>query len=93
YNADLKIEPSLATSWEVVGENTWRFNLRKDVKFHDGADFTAKDVLASLTRVSHPTSPLRGNLPAYKSAKIVDDYTIDIELTGPYPLLLNDLTN
>ncbi len=93
YNADLKIEPALATSWEVVGENTWRFNLRKDVKFHDGADFTAKDVLASLTRVSHPTSPLRGNLPAYKSAKIVDDYTIDIELTGPYPLLLNDLTN
>lgn len=93
YNADLQIEPALATSWEIVGDNIWRFNLRKDVKFHDGADFTAKDVLASLTRVSHVTSPLRGNLPAYKSAKIVDDYTIDIELTGPYPLLLNDLTN
>ena len=40
-----------------------------------------------------PTSPLRGNLPAYKSAKIVDDHTIDVEITDNYPLLLNDLTN
>ncbi|WOC15650.1 ABC transporter substrate-binding protein [Pseudochrobactrum sp. MP213Fo] len=93
YDADLQLEPALATSWEITGDNIWRFHLRKDVKFHDGADFTAHDVLASLTRVSHETSPLRGNLPAYKAAKIVDDHTIDIELTGAYPLLLNDLTN
>ena len=93
YDADLKIEPALATSWETVSETVWRFHLRKGVKFHDGAEFTADDVLASLTRVSDDVSPLRGNLPAYKSSKKVDDYTIDIELTGPYPLLLNDLTN
>ncbi|MEF3088019.1 hypothetical protein VLL29_20490, partial [Bacillus altitudinis] len=46
-----------------------------------------------LRRVSHETSPLRGNLPAYKSARKIDDHTVEIELTGPYPLLLNDLTN
>ena len=40
-----------------------------------------------------PASPLKGNLPAYKSAKKVDDHTIDIEVTDTYPLLLNDLTN
>lgn len=93
YDAKLQIEPALATSWENTSEATWRFHLRKGVKFHNGADFTADDVLASLTRVSDETSPLRGNLPAYKSAKKIDDYTVDIELTGPYPLLLNDLTN
>lgn len=93
YDANLKIEPALATSWETVSDSVWRFHLRKGVKFHNGADFTADDVLASLSRVSDPTSPLRGNLPAYKSSKKVDDYTVDIELTGPYPLLLNDLTN
>lgn len=93
YDAKLQIEPALATSWEVVSDNVWRFHLRQGVKFHNGATFTSADVLASLTRVSDKTSPLRGNLPAYKSAKVVDDYTIDIELTGPYPLLLNDLTN
>ncbi|EPX79401.1 ABC transporter substrate-binding protein [Litoreibacter arenae] len=93
YNRDLEIEPALATEWEIVSPTTWRFTLRKDVKFHDGADFTAEDVLASLERVSDETSPLKGNLPAYKSATVVDDYTIDIELNGAYPLLLNDLTN
>jgi peptide/nickel transport system substrate-binding protein len=93
YNADLQIEPALAESWETVESNIWRFHLRKGVKFHDGADFTADDVVASLTRVSDPSSPLRGNLPAYKSATKVDDYTVDIELVGTYPLLLNDLAN
>lgn len=93
YDAELQIEPALAESWEIISDDTWRFNLRKGVKFHNGADFTAADVLASLTRVSHETSPLRGNLPSYKSAEIIDDHTIDIKLTGAYPLLLNDLTN
>lgn len=93
YDAKLQIEPALATSWEMVSDTVWRFHLRKGVRFHNGADFTADDVLASLTRVSDPVSPLRGNLPAYKSAKKIDDFTIDIELVGPYPLLLNDLTN
>ncbi len=93
YSGDLTIEPALAESWEVISPDTWRFKLRQGVKFHNGADLTADDVLASLARVSHPNSPLRGNLPAYKSSAKVDDYTLDITLTGPYPLLLNDLTN
>jgi len=93
YDADLKIEPALAESFENISDTTWRFHLRKGVTFHDGAEFTADDVLASLKRVSDPVSPLRGNLPAYKSASKVDDHTVDIQLSGPYPLLLNDLTN
>ena len=94
YDRDLRIEPALATSWEVLDDRiTWRFRLREGVKFHDGADFTAEDVVASLQRVSHPTSPLKGNLPAYVSSAVVDDLTVDITLNGAYPLLLNDLTN
>ena len=93
YTGDLKIEPALAESWQNVSPTVWRFKLRRGVKFHNGNPFTADDVLASLERVSHPTSPLKGNLPAYKSSKKVDDYTVDIEMDGPYPLLLNDLTN
>lgn len=93
FDRDLQIVPALAESWEIISPTTWRFSLRKDVKFHNGSDFTAEDVLASLTRVSDESSPLKGNLPAYKSAAVVDDHTIDIELTGAYPLLLNDLTN
>jgi peptide/nickel transport system substrate-binding protein len=94
YDMDLKIEPALATSWEILEDQvTWRFKLREGVTFHNGNPFTADDVVASLTRVSDTTSPLKGNLPAYVSSKVVDDYTVDITLNGTYPLLLNDLTN
>jgi peptide/nickel transport system substrate-binding protein len=93
YDANLKIEPALATSWETISPTVWRFKLRQGVKFHNGSPFTADDVITSLERVTHDTSPLKGNLPAYKSAKKIDDYTVDIEVNGPYPLLLNDLTN
>ena len=94
YNKELKIEPALAESWEILPDQvTWRFKLRQGVTFHNGNTFTADDVVASLTRVSDPASPLKGNLPAYVSSKVVDDHTVDITLNGTYPLLLNDLTN
>jgi peptide/nickel transport system substrate-binding protein len=93
YDRDLRIEPALAASWEVVSPTVWRFHLREGVTFHDGAAFDADDVIASLRRVSHPASPLKGNLPAYKSATKIDALTVDIEMNGAYPLLLNDLTN
>ena len=47
---DYKLEPSLATSWEMTGPTTWRFKLRPGVKFHDGAPFTADDAVFSLER-------------------------------------------
>jgi peptide/nickel transport system substrate-binding protein len=93
YNQKLQIEPSLATSWEVLSPTLWRFHLRQGVKFHNGDPMTAEDVLASFTRVSDPASPLRGNLPAYQGATVLDPYTIDVKVTENYPLLLNDLTN
>ena len=93
YTGDLKIEPALAESWETVSPTVWRFKLRPGVKFHNGNAFTADDVVASLARVTHETSPLKGNLPAYKSSRKIDDLTVEIEVNGPYPLLLNDLTN
>jgi peptide/nickel transport system substrate-binding protein len=93
YNVNLKIEPSLATSWRMVEPTVWRFSLRKGVKFHNGNPFTADDVVASIHRVIHPNAPLRGNLPAVREARKVDDYTVDIVLDGPTPLLLNGLTN
>jgi peptide/nickel transport system substrate-binding protein len=93
YDADLQIEPALAERWEIMSDSVWRFHLRRGVQFHNGAEFVADDVIASLARVSHPSSPLRGNLPAYQSAEKIDDHTVDIHLVGAYPLLLNDLTN
>ena len=93
YDDHLKIEPALAESWEIVEPKLWRFHLRQGVKFHDGAPLTADDVVASLKRATDDASPLKGNLAAFKDARVVDPATIDVELTTAYPLLLNDLTN
>src|SRR5437868_14003145 len=48
---DLKIIPALAESWETPEPTRWRLHLRKNVKFQNGAPFTAEDVVFSADRV------------------------------------------
>ncbi|MDT9071669.1 ABC transporter substrate-binding protein, partial [Escherichia coli] len=45
WDADLNIIPALAESWETPDDTTYVFTLRQGVKFHDGGDMTAKDVV------------------------------------------------
>jgi len=52
----LELLPLLATSWKQTEPTVWRFNLRRNVKFHDGTPFTADDVIFSYER-SRPTAP------------------------------------
>jgi len=93
YNDELKVEPALATSWEVVEPTRVRFHLRDGVKFHNGNPFTADDVVASIARAGDPDSPVKSNLPSVDRAEKVDDLTVDLVLSGPDPILLNYLTN
>ena len=93
YNDQLKVEPALAASWEVVDPLRWRFKLREGVTFHNGNPFTADDVVASIMRAIDPASPVKSNLPAVKVAEKVDDLTVDLVLNGTDPILLNYLTN
>ncbi|MDT1060775.1 ABC transporter substrate-binding protein [Paracoccus sp. CPCC 101403] len=93
YDKQFKLEPALATSWELVDGKFWRFKLREGVKFHDGADFTADDVVASFKRAADPSSPLKGNMPLFKDVRKIDDMTVEIDVTSPSSLFLNDITN
>ena len=84
---DLEIEPALAESWEIVDDNRWRFHLRKGVKFHNGNDFTADDVIFSADRVRSEGSDLTTRINAQVKVEKVDDYTVDFVLPGPNPIL------
>jgi peptide/nickel transport system substrate-binding protein len=84
---DLKIIPGLAERWEIVDPLKWRFYLRKGVKFHNGEDFTADDVVFSLDRMRSPDSQIKTRAPADMKAVKVDDYTVDFVLASPNPIL------
>jgi peptide/nickel transport system substrate-binding protein len=80
--------PGLAERWEVRDNGlTWRFYLRKGVKFHEGQDFTADDVIFSLQRVKSQHSQLKTRVPADMEAKKIDDHTVDFLLKRPNPIL------
>ncbi|MEK6244816.1 MAG: ABC transporter substrate-binding protein [Pseudomonadota bacterium] len=88
------LRPGLAESWKAVDETTWEFKLRKGVKWHDGSDFTAEDVIATLKRVPNvPNSPASFAIytRSVKEAIAVDALTLRMKTERPHPLLPNDL--
>ena len=89
---DLKIQPWLATSWEQINDTTLRFKLRQGVKFHNGDEFTADDVVASIARVTDPASGIRANASTIKDAVAIDKYTVDIHLVKKTGIAINELT-
>lgn len=89
---DLKVEPCLALSWQVVNPTTTRFKLRPNVRFHDGTPFTADDVVFTVQRALSDTSNFKPYLAGVKEAKKVDDLTVDVITEGPAPVLIPQLT-
>jgi peptide/nickel transport system substrate-binding protein len=93
YNKQFVPEPALATSWTRVSPTVWRFNLRKNVKFHDGTPMTADDVVFSFQRVLAPASNMKVYAQGVKEAKKIDDFTVEIVTDGPNPVLLRGLVD
>ena len=91
-----ELEPSLASDWEVSEDGkTVTLTLREGVKFHDGADFTADDAVATLDRVLDPEtgSVVASNLANVSDVRADGDTTLVIELARPDTALLDVLTS
>jgi peptide/nickel transport system substrate-binding protein len=88
-DSNQKIIPSLAKSWTVSDDGlVYTFELERGVKFHNGKDFTASDVVYSVTRF---TAEEWMEFAAFsvRDAEVVDDYTVRINLKHPYAKILS----
>lgn len=92
---DGSLSPRLATEWSVHPDDptVWVFKLREGVKFHDGADFTAEDVVFSLNRARSETSDFKALHAAVADVEAVDDLTVHVKMNEPTPLYPQNLTN
>lgn len=96
-DADLRVQPALATRWEREDDLTWRFHLREGVRFHNGAPFGAEDVVFSFCRVLNNESEVVQSysriVRPIAALEVVDSHTLRLRTRAPEPLLLNDLSN
>jgi peptide/nickel transport system substrate-binding protein len=90
---DSKFVPALAESWRAVNNLTWRFNLRKNVTFHDGTPFNADSVVFTLKRVRDNTKLIKSFV--YQDIESVDkdgDYGVVVTSKRPFGSLPSHLT-
>jgi peptide/nickel transport system substrate-binding protein len=91
YSAKYEVEPALATKWTYISPTQVRFELRKGVKFHDGSNFTADDVVFTFGRIKQPQGTMQIYVTGINEIKKIDDYTIDMILAAPNPILLRNI--
>jgi len=89
-----RMQPGLAESWKSINDLEWEIKLRKGVKFHNGQNFTADDVIATFKRVPNvPNSPASFAffVRPIVEIKAVDPLTLRLKTDKPHPLLPNDM--
>jgi peptide/nickel transport system substrate-binding protein len=95
-DANGKLIAGLATSWRAVDDTTWEFKLRRGVKFHDGSEMTADDVLFSLDRPATLTAspgPFTSYTRQIAAKKALDPYTVQLKTATPYGPLPLDMSS
>jgi ABC-type transport system substrate-binding protein len=96
--------PGVATEWKVsdADKTKWVFKLRPGVKFHDGSDFNADAVVWNVQKVLDKSAPhfdpsqvgvTASRMPTLRSARKIDDSTVELTTSEPDSFLPINLTN
>lgn len=108
FDKDLNIVPAIAELWKISRDHrTYTFQLRQDVKFHNGRNVTADDFVFSISRILHPDthSPVASLFINIQGAKafhegkdttitglqVLDRYRLQIQLDRPFAPFLSIL--
>src|SRR5688572_31331089 len=79
---DSTLKPRLATAWKQVNDTTWRFTLRKGIKYSDGSPLTPEAIVRSIDKALNPQLDCNARTKMFSNFTIkvvkVDDATIDI---------------
>ncbi|OGP53308.1 MAG: peptide-binding protein [Deltaproteobacteria bacterium RBG_13_52_11] len=87
YDKDLNLVGDLAERWEVSPDGlTITFHLRQGVRWHDGAPFTAEDILFGFRTITDPKTPTAyaGDYLEVKRAEVLDKYTFRVTYRKPF---------
>nr|MBO6294765.1 ABC transporter substrate-binding protein [Schwartzia sp. (in: firmicutes)] len=82
-----KLTPVLAESYDQIDEKTYRFHLKKGVKFHNGEELTADDVVYSFKRAMSKESVYAKSKAKYidpNGFEVIDRYTVVVKTTTPF---------
>ncbi len=108
-SGNTNIVPGLADSWKISTDGTvYTFNLHHGVKFSNGEEFTADDVVYTINRMMNPASNAlntdiydliagaedfyEGKADSVSGVKALDPYTVQITLEKPFAPFLANLT-
>jgi peptide/nickel transport system substrate-binding protein len=90
-----ELAPMLAERWQVLdGGRTWRFHLRKGVRFHNGMEVTAEDVKFTFEAIAKEGSAnsLAPEFRLIKSIEIEDRHTVSVRFDKPSVVFGNKVT-
>ncbi len=83
------LEPDLATSWQVSDDGlTYEFKLRRNIRWQDGQQFTADDILFTIGLMQDPEfpgAPYLNQLWQTVAVEKINDYAIRFVLPEPFP--------
>ncbi|MCE3248523.1 MAG: extracellular solute-binding protein family 5 [Geminicoccaceae bacterium] len=94
YDSDLELVPQLALAWRLIDPTTWEFELRPNVRFHDGTPFTAQDVVFSVMRAKTELPVGFANrIESIAAVRIAGEHSVRIETRFPDPQLWDSVRN